>query len=111
MGETTLDIGPGSANCTPAFGMVGVGVMVGVRVGRRVKVAPEMTVLVALGMAVSDGFGVDEGVDASGKPVGMSSVNVGVGEAGWVSDGWAACDGVAEVGCPICTVEAMNVGR
>jgi hypothetical protein len=75
--------------------MVGVGVMVGVRVGRRVIVALRIAVVTALGLAVSDGFGVDEGVDASGKPVGMSSVEVGVGEAGWVSDGWGAYDGVA----------------
>jgi hypothetical protein len=56
-GEATLDIGPGSTNITPALGMGGVRVMVGVRVARREGVGVRATVLVALGagLLVADG--------------------------------------------------------
>lgn len=64
-GETTLDIGPGSANCTPAFGMGGVGVMVGVRVARRYGVS------VGLGVLVGKGNGLDVADGLYAKEVGL----------------------------------------
>ncbi len=58
MGETTLDIGPGSLIWTPATGRVGVAVIVGVCVARRLGVTLWVMVLVALGRDVRVGEGL-----------------------------------------------------
>jgi hypothetical protein len=47
-GEITLDMGPGSTNCTPAPGMGGVEVMVGVSVAR----CPEVGLRLVVGLAL-----------------------------------------------------------
>src|SRR4030067_682999 len=101
-GEVTLDMGPGSEICTPAPGMGGVGVMVGVRVARRVGVALKSTVLVALGA----GLRVEEGLNASevglGPVVGVSS-GVGVGGEVWVASTTTTGEGVTEGARPSLT--------
>jgi len=110
MGELTLDMGPGSEICTPAFGIGGVGVMVGVRVARRLGVALRSTVRVALGagllvVVASNARGVELSRGSEVIPPG-----VGVGENGGKSAGVAAWEGVESTACPAWIVSSMTVG-
>ncbi len=86
-GEVTLDIGPGAEICTPALGMGGVGVKVGVRDGRGVAVALRSGVLVALGDGLEVGERLKAGTVWLGLNVAVFASGVGVEEAGCVSTG------------------------
>src|SRR4030042_1565491 len=60
-GDATLDMGPGSLICTPAFGMGGVGVRLGVRVGGWGGVAFKSWGYVAVGARLAVDVGLNAG--------------------------------------------------
>lgn len=116
-GETTFDMGPGSANCTPAAGMGGVEVIVGVRVARLegVFVGPVVFVALGVGLVVADGLyanGVADGLLASavelfcvsGAPASMVGVVEAVGGSVEVPLSVGA-------GSPVRAVGASSEGR
>ncbi len=82
-------MGPGSENCTPAAGMGGVGVIVGVRVTRRegVLVGPIVFVALGVGLAVADGLNASAVADGlPAEVVGLFAVMLGSASAVGVVD-------------------------